>query len=86
MHRHARSTTIPVPAADHETATARSRADRILRLPAVTSRVGAGRSTVYSWMEKGLFPRPIVLGPRMVGWREGDIDRWIADRRPRVED
>lgn len=54
--------------------------DRILRRPEVETRTGASRSTIYEWMKLNTFPRPVALGNRMVGWRESDIDAWIAAR------
>lgn len=53
---------------------------RILRLPAVLAKVSISRATVYNYGRLGLFPRPVKLGPRAVGWYESDIDAWIASR------
>ena len=53
-------------------------AETILRLPAVKARVGLSRSTLYQRIADGLFPAPIRLGPRAVGWLEADIEAWIA--------
>jgi prophage regulatory protein len=47
--------------------------DRILRLPEVKALCGLGRSTIYLRVNERLFPRPILLGPRMVGWRESEV-------------
>lgn len=47
--------------------------ERILRFPEVKSLSGLSRSTIYLRILEGLFPRPILLGPRMVGWRESEI-------------
>jgi prophage regulatory protein len=49
----------------------------ILRLSAVRSRTGLSRSSLYSKIAKGLFPRPMSLGSRAVGWFEEDVDRWL---------
>lgn len=46
----------------------------------VTRIVKAGRSTIYLWMKKGLFPKPIKTGPRAVRWRSEEIFRWLAER------
>ena len=54
--------------------------ERILRRPAVEERSGLGRSTIYDYMARGLFPQPIRLGERAVGWRESDINSWIESR------
>jgi len=55
-------------------------ATKILRLPAVLSRTGLGRSTVYLYISEGRFPRPISLGPRAVGWLESEIDTWLEQQ------
>jgi prophage regulatory protein len=55
-------------------------ATRVLRLPEVMARVGLKRASIYLHMTKGSFPKPINLGPRAVGWLEGDIDAWITAR------
>lgn len=51
-----------------------------LRRWQVEAATGLSRSTIYKWMEEGRFPRPVTLGPRVVRWREGDIDAWMASR------
>jgi prophage regulatory protein len=52
----------------------------ILRRPAVSTRTGLSRSSIYSMMSKDQFPRPIQLGGKAVGWREQDIEDWLAAR------
>jgi prophage regulatory protein len=47
--------------------------ERILRFPEVKNLSGLSRSTIYLRISERLFPRPILLGPRMVGWRESEI-------------
>jgi prophage regulatory protein len=49
----------------------------ILRLPAVKTRTGLSRSTIYLRVSEGTFPRPVSLGARAVGWLESEIDRWV---------
>ena len=53
---------------------------RILRLPDVKSRVGLSRSTIYSRIAAGRFPRPVALGGRVVGWIEAEIHDWLDDQ------
>lgn len=53
---------------------------RIIRLPEVIIRTGQSRSTIYDRIRQGVFPAPISLGSRSVGWLESDIDEWIAAR------
>ena len=53
---------------------------RVLRLPEVMARTGLSRSTIYVRLEQGLFPRPVSLGGRAVGWIESEVDEWIRER------
>lgn len=53
---------------------------RILRLPAVKSRTGLSRSTIYLHIANKQFPAPISLGARAVGWLEQDIDAWLIEK------
>lgn len=43
-------------------------AHTILRLPAVKSDSGLSRSTIYLRISQGLWPKPVSLGGRAVGW------------------
>jgi len=52
----------------------------ILRLPAVKTRTGLSRSTIYLRVAEGAFPKPISLGPRAVGWLEAEIQEWLHHR------
>jgi len=52
----------------------------IIRLPRVMGKVGSSRSSIYLMISKGLFPKPVKLGVRAVGWKESEIDEWIEDK------
>ncbi len=54
--------------------------EKILRLKTVLGRTGLTRSMAYALLKDDLFPHPINLGPRAVGWLESEIDAWIAAR------
>ena len=51
-----------------------------IRRKQVEMRTGLSRSTIYQYVKDGTFPRPILLGPRAVGWLESDVSGWITDR------
>ena len=53
--------------------------ERIVRLKTVLSRTGLSRSTIYEKIADGTFPSQIRLSKTAVGWRESQLDRWIAD-------
>ena len=52
----------------------------ILRLPAVRSECGLSRSTLYLRISQGLWPRPVSLGARAVGWPAAEVAAVIAAR------
>lgn len=49
----------------------------LLRLPAVMSRVGLSRSTIYARMSEGTFPKAVKLGARAIGFVQAEIDEWL---------
>jgi prophage regulatory protein len=57
-----------------------SRQIQVLRLPAVISKTGIGRSTIYTKIAENNFPKPVHLGSRSVGWIEAEVDAWLSDK------
>ena len=53
--------------------------DRIVRLKTILTRTGLSRSTIYRKIAEGTFPAQNRISLNGAGWRESDIDRWIAD-------
>ncbi|MCR9140126.1 MAG: AlpA family transcriptional regulator [Alphaproteobacteria bacterium] len=58
---------------------------RLMRRPDVEDVTGLSRSTLYSMMAEGTFPKPVKLGKRAVGWREADIATWLDSRAQDVD-
>lgn len=52
----------------------------IYRLKDVIQITSLSRSSIYDYMSKGNFPKPIKLGVRAVGWRSADIAAWLDSR------
>ena len=62
--------------------------DRILRTPEVVELTGLSKTTLWRWVRSGDFPMPVKLGSlgtRSIGWREGEIERWI-EGRPSIDE
>ena len=58
--------------------------ERIIRIPEVVKITGLSKTTIWRRVKSGDFPAPLRLGSlatRSVGWREGEVERWI-DSRP----
>ena len=54
--------------------------ERILRLPQVKALSGLGRSSIYTLMNAGRFPKHINLGIRSVGWIESEVQSWVTEQ------
>lgn len=62
--------------------------DRIIRMNTVRDRTGLSRSTIYRKIAEGTFPAQIRISVNGTGWKESDVNRWIANPvgwRPRSE-
>lgn len=59
-------------------------AQKHLRRRAVEEITGLSRSTIYHMMSKGLFPRPVKLTGKAVGWPESAIAEWLDSRASAV--
>jgi len=53
--------------------------DRIVRLNTVLARTGLSRSTIYRKIAEGTFPAQLRISVNGAGWRESDINRWVAN-------
>lgn len=54
---------------------------RILRLPAVKTATGLGRTKIYALMKEGRFPRSRqIAGAHAVGWDSLEVEAWIASQ------
>lgn len=52
----------------------------ILRLPTVKAETGISRSTLYLRVSQGLWPKPVRLGLRAVGWPSDEVAAMNAAR------
>lgn len=52
----------------------------MIRMNEVIRMVGMSKSTIYSYINDGEFPKPIKLGTRAVAWQRGTIDIWVINR------
>ena len=48
--------------------------------PRVLEEVDVPKSTLYHWINRGIFPRPIQLGPRRVAFCRDQIEAWKFER------
>ena len=53
--------------------------DRIIRMKTVLARTGLSKSTIYRKIKEGTFPTQIKISTNGAGWKESDINRWVAN-------
>jgi len=54
--------------------------NKILRLPAVQIETGQSRSTIYLRISQGLWPEPVKIGERSIGWPISEVEAINAAR------
>lgn len=52
----------------------------LMKTPDVCAATGMKRPTLYEHMAKGLFPRPIKLGPKLATWPRDEVAKINAAR------
>lgn len=51
----------------------------ILNKRAVEKIVGRSFTSIRRDVAAGRFPPPVIIGPRQVGWRSTDVDKWLRE-------
>ncbi|MFY1843658.1 helix-turn-helix transcriptional regulator [Achromobacter xylosoxidans] len=51
-----------------------------LRRQSVEQMTGLSRSSIYSFMARNRFPKPIQIGPKAVRWSSREILSWMSER------
>jgi prophage regulatory protein len=54
--------------------------DGIFRRSEVDELTGLSDNTRRRMIERGDFPAPIQIAPRVIGWRRSDIRAWLESR------
>jgi prophage regulatory protein len=50
---------------------------RILRQRQVLELLGISSSTLWDWVKRGKFPKPIAIGPNSKAWLGDEIDAYL---------
>lgn len=53
---------------------------RIIRRKDIKTKVGFSSHYCVILEKRGEFPKRVRLGPQAVGWREDEVDKWLAER------
>ncbi|WP_373371327.1 helix-turn-helix transcriptional regulator [Microvirga sesbaniae] len=52
----------------------------MVRWSEVRQLTGLSRTTTWRMVRKGRFPAPVKLTEHAIGWRQSDLDAWLASR------
>ena len=55
---------------------------KFLRLPSVIDKVGLSRSQIYKLIQRGDFPEPVKIGPKISVWIEEKLEVWMDAQVP----
>jgi len=58
------------------------RTTKFLRLPSVIDKVGLSRSQIYKLIQRGDFPEPVKIGPKVSVWIEEKLEVWMEAQLP----
>ena len=50
------------------------------RISHLQKKLGVSRSSLWSWVKQGSFPKPIKLGRNCTAWNSADIDQWVSQK------
>jgi len=50
------------------------------RLSQLKEKLSVSRSSIWSWVKDGSFPKPIKLGKNCTAWNSEDIHAWVQSR------
>lgn len=50
------------------------------RLPQLKARLSVSGSSIWSWVKKGTFPKPIKLSENTTAWNAADVEAWAQSR------
>ena len=50
------------------------------RVNDLTKILSVSRASIYNWLNKGTFPKPIKISDSVNVWRASDIQKWVKDK------
>lgn len=58
---------------------------RYLKLKEVMKLTSLSKSTIYDYIQRGLFPAQVLIGKRRVGWPEHLIFEWLLKKAQGID-
>ena len=57
-----------------------NKAIQFYRLSQLKEKLSVSRSSIWSWVKDGSFPKPIKLGKNCTAWNSEDVHAWVQSR------
>ncbi|MEY8214047.1 MAG: AlpA family phage regulatory protein [Colwellia sp.] len=54
--------------------------DKIIRIKGLVEKTGLSSCTIWRLRKTNEFPKSIQLSERLIGWRESEINEWLANK------
>jgi prophage regulatory protein len=55
-------------------------ATHFYRLPQLKARLNVSGSSIWAWVAKGTFPKPVKLSPKCTAWDAASVEAWAQAR------
>jgi len=53
----------------------------VYRMRELIKLLKVSKETIYSWVRKNKFPKPMKLGPRTSAWLKQDVEKWLREKK-----
>jgi len=51
---------------------------KVIRLNELVEVLGVSKVTIWRWRKSDQgFPQPVLMGPKLIGWNEAEIQSWL---------
>lgn len=58
---------------------------KVYRIKELIKLLGVSKETIYFWIRKNRFPKPVKLSPRVSVWFKNDIEKWLNKRKKEIQ-
>ena len=58
---------------------------KVYRIKELIKLLGVSKETIYFWIRKNRFSKPVKLGPRVSVWFKNDIEKWLNKRKKEIQ-
>ncbi len=53
--------------------------EKLVTYQELCSMLNRNYRTIWAWCKKGVFPQPVKVLGRTIGWKRQDVEKWLAD-------